>query len=182
VKARLAVIWAAIVAAGVTAIGVITGRRRRRRAERQKAREARRTKKTQRRAQGGGAKRATAAASRASTASASGATSTSTATPGARPAPAEDRPPSSSGTDASSAADGFDGDDLRAIKGLGAVAAEKLRGAGVTTYEQIAAWTPDEAREVALRLELQPGRIATDDWVGQARALIDARAGGDATS
>ena len=67
-------------------------------------------------------------------------------------------------------------------RAAGAVAAEKLRGAGVTTYAQIAAWSPDEAREIALRLEIQPGRIASDDWVGQARALLDERGDGPAAS
>ena len=63
-KRNLAVIWAAIVAAGVTVVGVVTGRRRRARAERQKAREERQAKRAQRRAQGG-RKRAGAVAARA---------------------------------------------------------------------------------------------------------------------
>jgi len=71
----------------------------------------------------------------------------------------------------------FDGDDLRAIKGLGTVAADKLRGAGITTWAQIAAWTPDEAQEIAARLNLQAGRIASDDWVGQAQRLVKERGG-----
>jgi predicted flap endonuclease-1-like 5' DNA nuclease len=172
VKTRLAVIWAAIVAAGVTVIGVVTGRRRKARAERRKGREARRTKKAQQRGQGRG-KKATSPPSRATAASAA---ATAAAAANAAPAPGEEPPaptPSASGTPSTT---GAEGDDLRAIKGLGAVAAEKLRGAGVTTYAQIAAWTPDEARDIALRLELQPGRVASDDWVGQARALLDGSA------
>ena len=50
-----------------------------------------------------------------------------------------------------------------------------LRGAGVTTWAQIAAWTPEEARDLALRLDLQPGRITSDDWVGQAQRLLAER-------
>ena len=171
-KGRLAVIWAAIVAAGVAAIGVLTGRRRKRRAERLRAREARRAKKAQRRGQGGG--RRTSASARASAPPAGTATSPARATPTA----SGSQPASPSDPAEASATGGAEGDDLRAIRGLGAVAAEKLRGAGVTTYAQIAAWTPDEAREIALRLELQPGRIASDDWVGQARVLVDARDAG----
>ena len=171
-KTRLAVIWAAIVAAGVTVIGVITGRRRKARAERRKGREARRTKKAQQRGQGGG-KRATSTTSRSSAAGAAAAVAATTVAP---PEPAEEPPASAPSASEASRTPSAEGDDLRAIKGLGAVAAEKLRGAGVTTYAQIAAWTPDEAREIALRLELQPGRVASDDWVGQARALLDGSA------
>lgn len=177
-KTRLAVIWAAIVAAGVTVVGVVTGRRRKARAERRKGREARRTKKAQQRGQGGGRK-ATSAASRATAATAA---ATAAATTKAPPAQAEEPPASAPSSSEASATTGAEGDDLRAIKGLGAVAAEKLRGAGVTTYAQIAAWTPDEARDIALRLELQPGRVASDDWVGQAQTLLDERGEGAATS
>jgi large subunit ribosomal protein L21 len=171
VKARLALIWAAIVAAGVAVVGTLTGRRRQRRAQRGQAREQRRAKKAQRRAQGGG-RRPGSAPTRAGGVAATPSAPTDTEAPALASAPAgpsADPPP----TEAA-------GDDLRAIKGLGAVAAEKLRGAGVTTWAQIAAWTPEEARELALRLELQPGRIASDDWVGQARALVEARDGGPA--
>jgi large subunit ribosomal protein L21 len=143
-------------AAAVTAVGTLTGRRRKRRAERRKARDQRRARKAQRRAQRGGGR------------------PSGTAVPAiAASAPAE--PSSEAARSGGAFPSESEGDDLRAIRGLGAVAAEKLRGAGVTTWAQVAAWTPDEARDLALRLGLQPGRIASDDWVGQAQRLIEER-------
>jgi large subunit ribosomal protein L21 len=178
VKARLALIWAAVMAAGVTVVGVLTGRRRKRRAQRQQAREQRRAKKAQRRAQGGG-RRPGGAPARSSAAAAAPAAPREADAPAEAVAPATAVAPAEPSTGPSATTEAG-GDDLRAIKGLGAVAAEKLHGAGVTTWAQIAAWTPDEARDLALRLDLQPGRIASDDWVGQARALVEERDGGSA--
>lgn len=62
-------------------------------------------------------------------------------------------------------------DELRGIKGIGQAIAERLRGSGVTTIEQIAAWTPEEAQGIAARIKVTPERIVREDWVGQARAL-----------
>jgi large subunit ribosomal protein L21 len=153
----------------VTALGVLTGRRRRRRAERQEARDQRRSRKAQRRAQGGGRRPSgTPAPTTAASAQARSAAGVSDPAELANEAaPGGGAPPSTT-----------EGDDLRAIKGLGAVTAGKLRGAGITTWAQIAAWTPDEAHDLAQRLELQAGRIASDDWVGQAQRLIAEREAG----
>ena len=65
------------------------------------------------------------------------------------------------------------GDDLTAIKGLGPKAAEKLQAAGVTSLAQIAAWSAADVEKYDEALNAR-GRIARDDWVGQAKALSKA--------
>ena len=62
--------------------------------------------------------------------------------------------------------------DLIVIRGLGPKAATALRDAGVTSFEQIAAWTPKDISIWDAKLTAR-GRIERDDWVGQAKALID---------
>ena len=75
------------------------------------------------------------------------------------------------GTSASGkAADKAGGDDLTAIKGLGPKAAEKLNEAGVKTLSQIASWSAADIEKYDELLKSR-GRIARDDWVGQAKAL-----------
>ncbi|MCR9128774.1 MAG: hypothetical protein NXI12_04570 [Alphaproteobacteria bacterium] len=76
------------------------------------------------------------------------------------PAPAADPSPAK---DAAS-------DDLTAIKGLGPKAAEKLTAAGVTRFSQIAGWKAADIEKYDEALNAR-GRIARDDWVGQAKAL-----------
>lgn len=61
-------------------------------------------------------------------------------------------------------------DDLTAIKGLGPKAAEKLAAAGVTQFSQIAGWKAADIKKYDEVLNAR-GRIARDDWVGQAKAL-----------
>jgi len=61
-------------------------------------------------------------------------------------------------------------DDLTAIKGLGPKAAEKLNAEGVTRLSQIAAWSASDIEKYDERLNTR-GRIAREDWVGQARSL-----------
>lgn len=62
--------------------------------------------------------------------------------------------------------------DLIVIRGLGPKAVATLREGGVTTFEQIAAWTPKDISIWDAKLTAR-GRIERDDWVGQAKALID---------
>ena len=64
------------------------------------------------------------------------------------------------------------GNDLLVMKGLGPKAATKLREGGVTTFEQIAAWTEKDISIWDAKLNAK-GRIKRDDWVGQAHAFID---------
>jgi predicted flap endonuclease-1-like 5' DNA nuclease len=62
-------------------------------------------------------------------------------------------------------------DDLTAIKGLGKVVAARLVEAGVTSYAQIASWDDQELSDVAMRINVSPGRIRREDWVEQAKML-----------
>jgi branched-chain amino acid transport system ATP-binding protein len=61
-------------------------------------------------------------------------------------------------------------DSLTLIKGIGPVNERKLNAHGVFHFDQIAAWTEADivAAEVYLAFD---GRIAREDWVGQARRL-----------
>ncbi len=64
-------------------------------------------------------------------------------------------------------------DDLKKISGVGPALETKLHALGVTRFEQIAAFTPEDIQRVDDALSFK-GRIERDDWVGQARALADA--------
>ncbi|MCB2224788.1 MAG: hypothetical protein KQH83_11530, partial [Actinobacteria bacterium] len=63
-------------------------------------------------------------------------------------------------------------DDLTRIKGIGPFIASTLRDLGVTTFAQIAAWTPSDVEEYGEALVIFQGRITREDWVGQARSLL----------
>lgn len=65
-------------------------------------------------------------------------------------------------------------DDLSQIKGLGPKLVEQLRGLGVTSFAQIAAWDDAEIDRIDARLGRFQGRIRRDDWPGQARLLAAA--------
>jgi large subunit ribosomal protein L21 len=65
---------------------------------------------------------------------------------------------------------GDEPDDLRRIKGLGPKLATALQEAGIRSYAQIAAWTPDEAAAMDEKFGAR-GRVLRDGWVAQARAL-----------
>jgi small subunit ribosomal protein S2 len=61
-------------------------------------------------------------------------------------------------------------DDLKKIGGVGPALERKLNALGVTRYDQIAAFTDEEIEKVDAALATK-GRIAGDDWVGQAKTL-----------
>lgn len=63
-------------------------------------------------------------------------------------------------------------DDLTRISGVGPVLQEKLYRLGITTYRQIADLTPEDIARVDRVLDF-PGRVEREDWVGQARKMID---------
>ncbi|BCH29555.1 hypothetical protein MesoLjLc_14850 [Mesorhizobium sp. L-8-10] len=67
-------------------------------------------------------------------------------------------------------------DDLLLIKGIGPVNAKKLNEHGIFHFDQIAAWKKADivAAEAYLAFD---GRIAREDWVGQAKKLAKAPAG-----
>jgi branched-chain amino acid transport system ATP-binding protein len=61
-------------------------------------------------------------------------------------------------------------DDLKKIKGIGPVNEGKLNKNGVKTFAQVAAWKKADIIEAERYLEFD-GRIAREDWVGQAKVL-----------
>lgn len=62
-------------------------------------------------------------------------------------------------------------DDLKAISGIGPKLEVLLNGMGVVRIEDIAAWTEKEVEHFDRELGLD-GRIAKDDWIAQAKALL----------
>ncbi|PTQ13060.1 hypothetical protein CLG96_02665 [Sphingomonas oleivorans] len=62
-------------------------------------------------------------------------------------------------------------DPLTRIKGLGPKAEARLAQLGITRFEQIAAWTPQEVAEIDAQLGPFKGRIQRDRWVEQATHL-----------
>ena len=67
-------------------------------------------------------------------------------------------------------------DKLTRIKGIGPVNERKLHEHGIFHFEQIAAWTEADVKAAEAYLQFD-GRIAREDWIGQARALA-AKSGG----
>ncbi len=71
-------------------------------------------------------------------------------------------------------------DDLEDLVGVGPVLAAALREHGVTTFAQIASWTPADVEAFEATLPgFQAGRIAREDWIGQAAAIVEARNRGE---
>lgn len=58
-------------------------------------------------------------------------------------------------------------DDLTRISGVGPVIVKKLHDLGVTTFAQIAAWTPEDVAAMDDKLNFK-GRIDRDEWLKQA--------------
>lgn len=69
-------------------------------------------------------------------------------------------------------------DDLRKIKGVGPKLVTMLAEQGITTFAQVAAWTPADIEKIDARLGRFAGRITRDQWVDQAKLLV----GGDETA
>ena len=61
-------------------------------------------------------------------------------------------------------------DDLTKISGVGPVIVKKLHDLGVTTFAQIAAWTPEDVAAMDEKLNFK-GRIDRDEWLKQAAEL-----------
>ncbi|MGB3537468.1 MAG: ATP-binding cassette domain-containing protein [Mesorhizobium sp.] len=61
-------------------------------------------------------------------------------------------------------------DDLLIIKGIGPVNQRKLNEHGIFHFDQIAAWKKADIEAVEAYLAFD-GRIAREDWIGQAKAL-----------
>src|SRR5690606_10473188 len=61
-------------------------------------------------------------------------------------------------------------DDFKLISGVGPVIERKLNALGITRYDQIAAFKPEDIARADEVLNFK-GRIARDNWLGQAEAL-----------
>lgn len=62
------------------------------------------------------------------------------------------------------------GDNLRRLIGIGPVNEKLLKGQGVTTYAQIAAWTTADIERIEHALQFG-GRVERERWVEQAKLL-----------
>ncbi|NJC28393.1 hypothetical protein [Neolewinella antarctica] len=65
-------------------------------------------------------------------------------------------------------------DDLTRIRRIGDFLQNQLNAVDVYRYEQIAAWAADDIVNYTELIGYLPGAIERDDWVGQARQLVDA--------
>jgi predicted flap endonuclease-1-like 5' DNA nuclease len=62
-------------------------------------------------------------------------------------------------------------DDLVRIHGVGPKIARLLESMGITSFRQVARFSPDDVSTVNEALEVFHGRIQRDDWIGSARQL-----------
>ncbi|MBE0454592.1 MAG: 50S ribosomal protein L21 [Roseovarius sp.] len=62
------------------------------------------------------------------------------------------------------------GDDLKRLSGVGPALEKKLLASGVTSFAQIAAWTPEDVAAFDEKLNFK-GRIAREGWIEQAKEL-----------
>ncbi len=81
-------------------------------------------------------------------------------------APAEDVPTTQPDADG--------GDNLSLISGVGPKIRQSLNELGYTRFDQIAALTPEEIEAIETALKSK-GRVARDEWIAQARDLIDGK-------
>jgi large subunit ribosomal protein L21 len=66
------------------------------------------------------------------------------------------------------------GDDLKKLSGVGPVLEKKLHAVGVTSFDQVAAWTAEDVARIDAELNFK-GRIEREDWIGQAKQFIAER-------
>ena len=66
-----------------------------------------------------------------------------------------------------------DKDDLQVIKGVGPFIEEKLNALGIYTYLQISKMRGDLEDQVNEAIEFFPGRVKRDQWVDQAKNLVN---------
>jgi len=64
-------------------------------------------------------------------------------------------------------------DDLKQIFGIGPVTEKALNELGITSYSQLADLKGHDIDQIASALEIVPGRIERDDWVGNARRQLE---------
>ena len=66
-------------------------------------------------------------------------------------------------------------DDISLISGVGDVLAKKLAGEGISSFKQIAEWTPEDVADYDAKLDLK-GRIEREEWIEQAKELMAGKA------
>ncbi|MEM7721385.1 MAG: 50S ribosomal protein L21 [Pseudomonadota bacterium] len=71
---------------------------------------------------------------------------------------------------AAAAAPAAGADDLKQLSGVGPALEKKLLEAGVTSFAQIAAWTPEDVAAMDEKLSFK-GRIEREGWIEQAKKL-----------
>lgn len=64
-------------------------------------------------------------------------------------------------------------DDLKQIFGIGPVTEKTLNKLGITAYSQLAELKQHDIEKIAGALQIFPGRIERDNWVGGARAQLE---------
>ena len=64
-------------------------------------------------------------------------------------------------------------DDLKQIFGIGPVTEKTLNKLGITAYSQLAELKQHDIEKIANALQIFPGRIERDNWVGGARAQLE---------
>jgi predicted flap endonuclease-1-like 5' DNA nuclease len=62
-------------------------------------------------------------------------------------------------------------DNLQSIIGIGPFIEQKLNAIGIFRLEQLARLSDEDIDEINGIIELEPGHIQSDDWVGQARRI-----------
>ena len=63
-------------------------------------------------------------------------------------------------------------DDLELLKGVGPKLNTLLKSMGITSFDQVANWSPADIREIDSKLGTFAGRIGRDNWVDQAKLLV----------
>ena len=74
---------------------------------------------------------------------------------------------------------GGSADDLKKIKGIGPKLEAACNTCGIYHFDQIAAWTEAEIAWADGNIQGAKGRVASDDWVEQAKALLKGKGGID---
>jgi predicted flap endonuclease-1-like 5' DNA nuclease len=63
-------------------------------------------------------------------------------------------------------------DNLELLKGVGPKVNNMLKGLGITSFAQVASWTPADVAEIDGKLGAFAGRISRDNWIDQAQLLV----------
>ena len=62
-------------------------------------------------------------------------------------------------------------DNLQLIKGIGPFIEQKLNAIGIFRIQQLSRLSSEDVQEINDIIELAPGHILQDDWVGQAKRM-----------